>query len=198
MGIRCCLFLVEEIIWNVFYKNTKMKKIFCLALYYGLAYYLPNSYKWGIIGTISNSFRVALCKRIFKKSGNISVINRCVDFASGRDIEIGDDSGIGEHVQIPNNTIIGNYVMLGRYTFVLDRNHEYADVTIPINKQGFKDTKQLIIEDDCWIGAFTKMTPGRYIKKGTIIAMGTLLCKDFPEYSVVGGNPSKLIKSRIG
>ena len=26
---------------------------------------------------------------------------------------------------------------------------------------------------------------------------GTLLCKDFPAYSVVGGNPSRLIKSRI-
>ena len=171
-----------------------MKKKICLALYYGLAYYLPNSYKWGVIGSISNSFRVALCKKIFKKSGNISVINRCVDFASGRDIEIGDESGIGEHVQIPNNTIIGNYVMLGRYSFVLDRNHEYADITIPINKQGFKETKQLVIEDDCWIGAGAIILNGVTVGKGSIVGAGSVVTKNVDPYSVVVGNPAKKIK----
>lgn len=174
-----------------------MKKLICLILYYGFAYYLPNSYNFGIIGRISNSIRVTLCKVIFKKAGNIRTINRCVHFASGRDIEIGDESGIGEYVTIPKNTIIGNNVMIAMYCYAIDRNHEFSDITIPINKQGFKEVKQLVIEDDCWIGAFTKMTPGRHIKKGTIVGMGTLLCKDFPEYSIVGGNPSKLIRSRL-
>lgn len=41
------------------------------------------------------------------------------------------------------------------------------------------------------------MTPGRNIKRGSIIGAGGLLCKDFPEYSIIGGNPSKLIRSRI-
>lgn len=53
-----------------------------------------------------------------------------------------------------------------------------------------------VIEDDCWIGMNTLMTPGRHISKGTIIGMGSILTKDFPPYSVVGGNPAKLIKSR--
>ena len=35
------------------------------------------------------------------------------------------------------------------------------------------------------------------MKKGSIVAMGSVLTKDFPEYSVVGGNPAKLIKSRL-
>lgn len=56
--------------------------------------------------------------------------------------------------------------------------------------------KQTIIEDDAWIGRDVTMTPGRTIKKGSIIAACTMLTKDFPEYSIVGGNPSKLIKSR--
>lgn len=176
---------------------TKIKKIICLVLYYGIAYYLPNSYSNNIFGKISNSFRVFLCKRIFKKAGKIQTINRCTKFGSGKDIEIGDYSGIGEHVQIPSDTIIGNYVMLGRYSFALAQNHEFSDINTPIILQGDKPAQRLIIEDDCWIGAFTKLTPGRYIKKGTIVAMGTVLCKDFPEYSIVGGNPSKLIRSRL-
>lgn len=173
-----------------------MKRKICLFIYYAIAYYLPNSYSYGLIGKVCNAIRVFLCKRIFLKAGKISTINRCVSFGSGRYIEIGDNSGIGEHVHIPSNTIIGNYVMLGRFSFALARNHEYKDIETPIVLQGDREQRQLIIEDDCWIGAFSKLTPGRCIRKGTIIAMGTVLCKDFPEYSVVGGNPSKLIKSR--
>lgn len=37
---------------------------------------------------------------------------------------------------------------------------------------------------------------GRHVYKGTIIALGCVLTKDFPEYSIVGGVPSKLIKKR--
>lgn len=35
-----------------------------------------------------------------------------------------------------------------------------------------------------------------HVYKGTIIALGCVLTKDFPEYSIVGGVPSKLIKKR--
>ena len=40
------------------------------------------------------------------------------------------------------------------------------------------------------------MTPGRIISDGTIIGAGCVLTKDFPAYSVIGGNPSRLLKSR--
>ena len=57
--------------------------------------------------------------------------------------------------------------------------------------------KQTVIEDDAWIGRNVTMTPGRTIKKGTIIGTGCVLTKDFPPYSIVGGNPGRLIKSRL-
>ena len=63
-------------------------------------------------------------------------------------------------------------------------------------KQGFSEKKQVIIEDDVWIGRNVTMTPGRIIKKGSIVAACAVLTKNFPEYSIVGGNPAKLIKSR--
>lgn len=52
------------------------------------------------------------------------------------------------------------------------------------------------IGNDVWIGRDVHMTPGRTIADGSIIAMASVLTKDFPPYSVVGGNPAKLIKSR--
>jgi maltose O-acetyltransferase len=148
-------------------------------------------------GKISNYIRVFLCKRIFKKCGKIRTINRKVVFGSGRNIEMGGNSGIGANTEIPSDTIIGKNVMLSRRCFVLHRNHEFSRIDIPIIKQGFKETKKLIIEDDCWIGLNSILTPGRHVSKGTIVGMGSVLTKDFPEYSIVGGNPAKLIKSRL-
>ena len=67
---------------------------FWLALFYGFANKLPDSYAL-IGGGISNRFRIWVCRHIFKKCGKITSINRNVYFGNGKDIEIGDFSGIG-------------------------------------------------------------------------------------------------------
>ena len=118
------------------------------------------------------------------------------NFGSGLDIEIGDNSGIGINACIPSNTKIGKNVMMGPNCYILATNHAFSRTDIPIIEQGYTPKKETIIEDDVWIGRDVLMTPGRVIKRGSIIAGGCVLCKDFPEYSIVGGNPSKLIKSR--
>lgn len=118
-------------------------------------------------------------------------------FGSGLDIEIGDNSGIGINSCIPSNTKIGKNVMMGPNCYILASNHAFERIDIPMIKQGHTSKKKTIIEDDVWIGRDVLMTPGRVIKKGSIIAGGCVLCKNFPEYSIIGGNPSKLIKSRL-
>lgn len=172
-----------------------MKKYFFLLVYYLLAYNLPDSYT-PFIGKYCNAFRIFCVKHIFKYCGKIRTINRKVDFNKGHLIEIGDDSGIGARTSLPPNTIIGKNVTISRDVFILSRNPNYENIDLPINCQGKKCSLPTIIEDDCWIGLRAIITPGRVVKKGSIIAMGTVLTKDFPEYSIVGGNPSKLIKSR--
>ena len=172
-----------------------IKKLFCLVIYYGVATHLPDSYS-AFGGKLANRLRVALCKRIFKECGSIQTINRKVRFGSGKNVVIGDGSGIGANTEIPSSIIIGNNVILSRNCFILNRNHRFDDTNIPIVKQGFKEDKLTIIEDDCWIGMNTLFTPGRYIKKGTIVGMGSVLTKDFPGYVIVGGNPANIIKYR--
>ena len=54
----------------------------------------------------------------------------------------------------------------------------------------------IFVEDDVWIGRGVFIMSGKKIKKGSILAAGTVLTKNFPEYSIIGGNPSRLIKSR--
>lgn len=46
------------------------------------------------------------------------------------------------------------------------------------------------------IGGRFRLTLCRHIAKGSVIAEGCVLTKDFSEYSVIGGNPSRVLKSR--
>ena len=172
-----------------------MKRKLFLILYYGLFRYFPTS-DFPIIGHISRKLRYMCGKRIFKFCGKNVNIERMAFFGKGYDIVIGDNSGIGINCTIPPNTIIGNNVMMGPNCYFFAHNHRFDRIDIPMIEQGKTDKKQTIIEDDVWIGRDVTFTPGRIVKRGTIIGASCLLCRNFPEYSVVGGNPSVLIKSR--
>lgn len=169
---------------------NKIKKYILLVLYYYFARFLPS-------GKLGKYVRYHICKGIFKKCGKNVNVKRLATFGNGFNIVIGDNSGIGIRACIPNDTVIGNDVMMGPNTYILVHNHAFERTDITMREQGYIERKQTIIEDDCWIGRDVLMTPGRTIKKGSIIAAGCVLTKDFPEYSIVGGNPSKLIRSRF-
>lgn len=168
-----------------------------LALYYGFARFLPSSASRPF-GKCSKWIRYQLVKRIFRKCGRNVNVERMAHFGNGRQIEIGDNSGIGIRACIPNNTVIGRDVMMGPDCFILDRNHSFDRTDIPMNKQGYTSREKIrtVIGDDVWIGMNVTMTPGRKIAEGTVIGACCLLCKDFPPYSIVGGNPARLIRSR--
>lgn len=142
--------------------------------------------------------RIFCCRRIFKYCGKISTIDRHAYFGNGRNIEIGDYSGIGANCVVPNNTIIGKYVMMAPEVHIVANNHQFKETSIPICFQGPDYSKnQTIIEDDVWIGVRTIVTPGHRIGKGSIIGAGSVVTKDVEPYSIVGGNPAKLIKKRV-
>ena len=174
-------------------KKITLLKLVCLCLYYSIGRYLPKTKTFFNIGGV---VRYNLCKHIFKSCGKHVNIERGAWFGTGANVEIGDYSGIGINAHIPRDTIIGKYVMMGPNCYILDNNHRFDDVDKPMYFQGHVTRSTTIIEDDVWIGRCVSMTPGRHISKGTIIGMNCLLTKDFPEYSIVGGNPSKLIRSR--
>lgn len=175
-------------------QKFRLSQLICLGLYYGLARWLPSSGRCFNIGGVARRF---LCKHIFKKCGKKINVERGAFFGKGVEIEIGDYSGIGQNANIPGDTIIGKYVMMAPNVTIFPYNHVYKDTSTPMMFQGTDLKKQTKIGDDVWIGQNVMMTPGRNIAKGSIVAAGCVLTKDFPEYSVIGGNPSKLLKSRL-
>lgn len=86
--------------------------------------------------------------------------------------------------------------MMAPNVFILAKNHEYKDIEIPMRLQGIKESNRTVIKNDVWIGRNVIFTPGRTVNNGSIVAAGTVLTKDFPPFSIIGGNPGKLIKSR--
>lgn len=170
-------------------RNFKLKQAICLFLYYGIFRYFPSN-------AIGRYFRYQCCKGLFKKIGKNVNIERQAMFGSGLDIEIGDNSGIGINACIPSNTIIGKDVMMGPNCYILGSNHAFDSIEVPMRKQGFAEKKQTVIGDDVWIGRNVTFTPGRTVKRGTIIGACAVLTKDFPEYSIIAGNPAKIIRSR--
>ena len=62
--------------------------------------------------------------------------------------------------------------------------------------QGVKFYPQTVIEDDVWVGARALILPGVKIGKGSVIAAGSVVAKNVEPYSIVAGNPAKLIRSR--
>ena len=170
--------------------NITLKQLFFLCLYYGFTRHLPSRHMGG------KALRRWCCKHIFKHCGENVNVERGAKFGTGIHICIGNNSGLGIQCHVPSNLIVGDNVMMGPNCTIIGRNHRYDRTDIPMIQQGFTAHKTTIIEDDVWIGSQVLIMPGKTIKRGSIIAAGCVLCKDFPEYSIVGGNPSRLIKSR--
>lgn len=171
-----------------------MKKKICRLIYYHFAIHLPSTSRFG--GSISLKIRRCLCKRIFEFCGDNVNIEKGARFGAGDKIRIGHNSGLGINCNIPNGSVIGCDVMMGPNCFVFSRNHSYARTDIPMRLQGYTTDKPVRIEDDVWIGQDVTILVGRTLKKGSIVAARSVVTKDFPEYSIIGGNPAKLIKNR--
>ena len=176
--------------------TISIRQSICLVLYYSLLRYLPASTNF-LIGNICRKLRYNCCKQIFKYCGKNVNIERNSLFGSGVNLCIGNNSGLGINCVVPSDIIIGDNVMMGPNCYIFSTNHAFDRIDIPMIQQGRTIRKQTIIEDDVWIGRNVIFTPGRLVKKGSIIGAGCVLSKDFAEYSIIGGNPSQLIKNRV-
>jgi virginiamycin A acetyltransferase len=55
----------------------------------------------------------------------------------------------------------------------------------------------IIVEDDVWIGTGAMILSGVVLAKGTIVAAGSVVTKSTAPYSIIGGNPARLIRTRF-
>ncbi len=176
-------------------RQIGFKRLCMIVLYYGCFRYLPRS-SFPLLGPPSNMLRSWCCRGLFRKCGRNLTVERLAFFGSGLNVEIGDNSGLGRNCFVQSNITIGANVLIGPNFYVVSRNHAFEDSSCTILEQGYKPTQRTIIEDDIWIGRDCMFTPGRHIRTGIVIAARSVVTKDFDEYSVIGGNPARVIKVR--
>lgn len=112
-------------------------------------------------------------------------------------LSIGDNSGIGVNCEVNGKVSIGNDVMMGPEVVIYTSGHNHERTDIPMRLQGSSESYPVTIGNDVWIGRRTIIMPGVNIGDGCIIGAGAVVTKDVPPFSVAGGVPAKVIKSRI-
>ncbi|WP_328285398.1 acyltransferase [Fundidesulfovibrio putealis] len=123
---------------------------------------------WVGFGTFFTTDKVALGSNVY--IGSRCIVSNC---------KIGDDVIIGSGVSVTS----------GKAT------HSIDDCESLIRLQG-SNKISVSIGDDCWIGNGAIIMSD--VNAHSVVGAGCVHNKTFPEYSVVAGNPARLIRSRLG
>src|SRR5687768_14555396 len=174
--------------------NVSLYKSFLLYLYYSIASWLPDPPR--PIGSLALPFRTWLASKIFLSAGKHIKVSRNVRFGSGKNVVIGNYTGLNADCWIGNDTIIGDDVMFGPEVTILSGGHHFDRTDIPMREQGSTPRRPVVIGNDVWIGTRVIILPGIRIGSHSIIAAGSVVTKDVPEYAIVAGNPAVIKKFR--
>ena len=90
---------------------------------------------------------------------------------------------------------IGNNFHSGEECIILTSNHNY-DYGEAIPYDDTTVDKDVIIEDNVWIGTRVIILGGVHLGEGCIVQAGSVVVSDIEKYAVYGGAPAKYIKTR--
>lgn len=138
--------------------------------------------------------RVELCTKLFGKVGKGLWLQPPFYCDYGKNIELGDNVYFNFNCVLLDvaKIIIGSNTLLGPNVQIYTAGHPLDP---KLRREGQEFGKTIRIGDDVWIGGSAILCPGVTIGDRSIIAAGSIVTKDVPPDTVVGGNPAKIIKS---
>lgn len=90
---------------------------------------------------------------------------------------------------------IGDNFHSGHGCLMISQNHDYNHGdTIPYGKTYIR--KDIVIEDNVWLGDRVIILGGVTIGEGAIVQAGSVVVKDVPKYAIVGGHPALQFSTR--
>jgi len=114
---------------------------------------------------------------------------QCVRFVSNESIEIHDHCMISWGVTITDSWFVNDQITPAEKRKMLEMasrsTHRHLEFTMP---------QKVTIHENVWIGFEAVILPGVTIGRGSIIGAKTIVDKDVPPYSVVVGNPARVVK----
>ncbi len=178
-------------------RPSKIKQI-----YWGMR---PEIKEWylkfisSIPGKTGEFVRRGYAHRNFKSCGNNLILSNDIRIVNPQNIEAGDDLHVGEYSQISagGGVFFGDRVMIAPFVKIWSINHRYDSIDIPIFDQGW-NKDPVVIEDDVFIALGSILLPGVHVGKGSIISAGSVVGKKkIKPYSILGGNPARIIGNRL-
>ena len=153
--------------------------------------------------------------RIFLEIGENNILGCEFRFESkGGYIKVGSDCYIGPSLLISRNSIeIGNHVTIAWGCTIYDHDshsldyrerrkdieREIANINQGLDFIRDKDwstvnSAPIVIKDDAWIGMNVIVLKGVTIGRGSVVGAGSVVTKDVPDWTIVAGNPAKVVK----
>lgn len=152
-----------------------------------------------IPGYLGLLWRKKIYSRHFKRAGKNLTVYQGVRIRNIHCMSVGDDVylGLENNFQAGGGLTIGDRVAFGPGCKVWTINHKFDDLDTPIMEQGY-DFKPVSIGNDVWLAANVFIMPGVEIPDGCIIAAGSVIgVKKYPPYSIISGNPARVIGNRL-
>jgi acetyltransferase-like isoleucine patch superfamily enzyme len=115
-----------------------------------------------------------------------------------KDVSFGNRVQLGAHSLIHCDIEFGANVLVARNVAFVGRDDHRFDVigkTIWDSPRG--DTFKTYVENDVWVGHGAIVVAGVRIGEGSVVAAGSVVVGDVPPYSIVAGNPAKILKARF-
>lgn len=123
----------------------------------------------------------------------------------GARIQVGDRCFVGNGLLVAaREIVIGDDVMLSWGVTIVDHNSHAIDFRrrredVLRWARGEKDwfcvpQAAVVLHDKCWVGFDASILKGVTIGEGAIVAAGAVVTKDVPPWTIVGGNPARIIR----
>lgn len=105
--------------------------------------------------------------------------------------------GAGCHISAINRIHVERDVIFGPSVLLMDHNHAFDDVTVPIAEQGTTRGGTIRIGEGCWLGGGSAVVSGQgelVIGRNSVVGVNSVVTRSIPAYSVVMGNPARVVK----
>jgi acetyltransferase-like isoleucine patch superfamily enzyme len=167
-------------------------------LYYVMFWRLFDRSPASMLQDFAIKVRQILAKKLFSHCGDNIVIHHNVLFSSGRNIELGEGVFINRDVMLDDRTTIaiGDHTMIAAGALIETHGHVYDDFSKPIMHAG-RTLAPVSIGSDCLIGFNTAIMAGITIGERCIVAANSVVTKDVPDHTIVGGVPARKIKDIV-
>ena len=142
---------------------------------------------------LSKDGRNRLLRVFGAKIGLRCRIYRSVKIYAPWHLRLGDFVCIGPHVEIYNKAEvkIGSQVVVSQDAYMCTASHNISSPEMALTKA------PIMVEDNVWVAAKANILPGVTISEGAVVGACAVVAKDVPPWSVVVGNPARVVKKRV-